>query len=156
MVYPVERDELARKHLDRRLARLQPIEELARPPRGWLRAIREAIGMTAAQLASRLQVSQPRVLAMEKAEQRGAITLATLERAAEALGCTLVYALVPNGSLDELVRERARRVAAGQLAHIDHSMRLEDQGVSAATLESERDRLTEELLQHPRRLWDGR
>jgi predicted DNA-binding mobile mystery protein A len=150
----LERDELARRHLDRRLARLQPLDELARPPLGWLRAIREAIGMTAAQLASRLKVSQPRVLAMEKAEQRGAITLATLERAAEALGCTLVYALVPNGSLDGLVREQARKIAADRLAHVDHSMRLEDQGLPAATLDAERDRLIEELLRHPRRLWD--
>ena len=150
----MERDELARRHLDRRLARLQPIDELARPQRGWLRAIRDAIGMTSAQLAARLKVSQPRIVEMEKAEQRGAITLATLERAAEALGCTLVYALVPNGSLDDLVRERARKVASGRIARIDHSMRLEDQGVSAETLEAERERLAEDLLRHPRRLWD--
>jgi predicted DNA-binding mobile mystery protein A len=150
----VERDELARKHLDRRLARLQPVEELARPPRGWLRAIREALGMTSAQLAARLKVSQPRILAMEKAEQRGAITLDTLERAAQALDCTLVYALVPNGSLDGLVRERASKIAAERLARLDHSMRLEDQGVPAETLDAERERLAEELLRHPRRLWD--
>jgi len=150
----VERDELARRDLDRRLARLQPIDELARPRRGWLRAIRDAIGMTAAQLAVRMKVSQPRVLAIEKAEQRGAITLATLERAAQALGCTLVYALVPNGSLDKLVLERARKMAAERLADTDRTMRLEDHSVSTATLDAERDRLAEELLLRPRRLWD--
>ena len=150
----MERDELARRDLDRRLARLQPIDELARPRRGWLRAIRDAIGMTAAQLAVRMKVSQPRVLAIEKAEQRGAITLATLERAAQALGCTLVYALVPNGSLDKLVLERARKMAAERLADTDRTMRLEDHSVSTATLDAERDRLAEELLLRPRRLWD--
>jgi predicted DNA-binding mobile mystery protein A len=107
----VECEELARKHLDQRLARLQPVGELARPPRGWLRAIRDSLGMTAAQLAARLKVSQPRIVEMEKAEQRGAITLDTLERATRALDCTLVYALVPNGSLDGLVRKQARKVA---------------------------------------------
>jgi hypothetical protein len=61
---------------------------------------------------------------------------------------------VPNTSLDEMVRERARKVAAERLSRIDHSMRLEDQGVPAGTLEEERERLAEELLRHPRRLWD--
>jgi predicted DNA-binding mobile mystery protein A len=150
----VERAALARKQLDRKLARWQPVGELARPPRGWLRAIREALGMTGAQLAARLKVSQPRVVEMENAEQRGAITLETLERAAQALGCTLVYALVPNGSLDGMVRERARKVAAELVSRVDHSMWLEDQGVPAETLEEEREWLAEDLLRHPRRLWD--
>jgi len=151
----VERDELARKHLDQRLARLQKAGELARPPRGWLRAVRDSLGMTAAQLAVRLQVSQPRIVEMEKAEQRGAITLDTLERAARALDCTLVYALVPNGgSLDGLVRKQASQVVAETVSRVDHSMKLENQGVSAKTLKEERERLAEELLRRPRRLWD--
>ncbi len=150
----MERDELTRERLDRRLAQLPPVGELARPQRGWLRAIREAIGMTAAQLAARLKVSQPRILAMEKAEQRGAITLETLERAARALDCTLVYALVPNGSLDGIVRERARRIAAERLPLVDRNTRLEEQGLSAGTQDAERERLALELLRNPRRLWD--
>lgn len=149
------RGELARKHLDRRLARLRPVGELARPPRGWLRAIRDALGMTAEQLAGRLGVSAPRVLAMEKAEQRDAVTLATLDRAAQALDCTLVYALVPNDTLDALVRARARKIASDRLARVDHTMRLEDQGMPEEELAAERDRLASELLRGSlRRLWD--
>jgi predicted DNA-binding mobile mystery protein A len=137
------------------LARWQKAGELARPPRGWLRTIRDSLGMTAAQLAARLNVSQPRIVEMEKAEQRGAITLDTLERAAQALDCTLIYALVPNGgSLYGLVREQARKVAAETLSRVDHSMRLEGQGVSAKMLKEERERLAEQLLRRPRRLWD--
>jgi predicted DNA-binding mobile mystery protein A len=75
-------------------------------------------------------------------------------RAARALDCTLVYALVPNGSLDGLVREQARKVAAETVSRVDHSMKLEGQGVPAGTLEEERERLAEELLRRPRRLWD--
>jgi predicted DNA-binding mobile mystery protein A len=59
--------------------------------------------MTMAQLARRLDVSQPRIVAIERAEVSGAISLATLERAAEALGCSLVYALVPRASLEKTV-----------------------------------------------------
>jgi len=82
------RRDLARKHLDKRLAQWQPISELACPPRGWIRAIRETIGMTAAQLADRLNVSQPRVFALEKSEVSGALTLETISRVAHALNCT--------------------------------------------------------------------
>src|SRR6187402_1584857 len=101
------RQDLARKHLDRRLSGLKPVSDWARPPRGWIRAIRDAVGMTAEQLATRIGVSQPRVMAIEKAEARGSLTLQSLTRAAEALDCTLVYALVPNESLDVMVRKRA-------------------------------------------------
>jgi predicted DNA-binding mobile mystery protein A len=110
--------------------------------------------MTAAQLAARMKVSQPRILAMEKAEQRRAITLETLERAAQALGCTLVYALVPNASLDEMVREQARKIAAERLARVDQSKQLQEPDLSAGTQDVERERLALELLRNPRRLWD--
>ena len=147
---------LARKHLDNRLKRLKPVDEFARPPRGWIRAIREAIGMTADQLASRVGVSQPRIIAIERAEQHGAITMNTLSRTAEALDCTLVYALVPNGLLETQVRERAIQLAAEQLARVDHTMRLEDQAVGTEDLEDERERLAAEFLRgNLHRLWDN-
>jgi predicted DNA-binding mobile mystery protein A len=149
--------DIARKHLDNRLKRLKPVDEFVRPPRGWIRAIREAIGMTADQLASRLGVSQPRIIAIEKAEQHGAITMNTLSRAAEALDCTLVYALVPNSMLETQVRDRATQLAAEQLARVDHTMRLEDQEVGTEDLADERARLVAELLRgNLHRLWDNR
>jgi predicted DNA-binding mobile mystery protein A len=149
--------DLARKHLDRRLSQIRSADSWDRPPRGWIRAIRDALGMTAAQLAERMGVSQPRVFAMEKAEARDAVTIETLRRAAEALDCTLVYALVPNSSLDGMVRERARVMAAEQLGRVDHTMRLENQGVESGALADERDRLAGEIVRsHLSRLWDSR
>ena len=71
---------MARKQLDKRLKILQNVDILARPPRGWIKAIREALGMTTAQLGKRLGVSQPRVLGIENAEVSGSITLDSLER----------------------------------------------------------------------------
>ena len=44
----------ARQRLDERLMALKPVDRFKPPPRGWVRAIRDAIGMTGAQLASRL------------------------------------------------------------------------------------------------------
>ena len=78
-------------------------------------------------------LSKARVLAIEKSEAAGALNLDTIHRAAEALDCTLVYVLIPRKPLDQTVRERALEVAAEHLSAVDHTMRLEDQGVSGQT-----------------------
>jgi predicted DNA-binding mobile mystery protein A len=144
---------LARWALDQQLQPLRKMEPLIRPERGWIRAVREAIGMTTGQFAKRLGVSQPRVAALERAEANEAVTLKSLRQAAEALDCVLVYALVPKASLDDIVKDRARHVADQQLARADQTMRLENQGVSRTRMERARKDLAEELMRNDRRLW---
>ncbi|HEX4077483.1 MAG TPA: mobile mystery protein A [Rhizomicrobium sp.] len=144
----------ATRHLDTRFQALRPLATTARPPKGWLRAIRDALGMTTGQFAARLNVTQPRVVQLEKAEIDGSITLNTLERAAAALGCRVVYAIVPERPLDDTIRQRANLVADRQLASIEQTMRLENQAVEdnrART--SQRQQLLADLLAHPSRLW---
>lgn len=119
----------ARALLDSRLEQLKPISQYERPASGWVKAIREALGMSAAQLAGRLGVSRQRIHDLEKAELHGGITLTSLRAAAEALDCTLVYALVPTSSLTAMVEKKARRVAQKDLAYIDQTMALEDQAL---------------------------
>jgi len=80
--------------LTERFEELAPLSQVRRPSRGWIRAIRETLGMTTRQLAERLGVKQPTLAELEKNEASGNITVKSLERAAEALGCRLVYALV--------------------------------------------------------------
>ena len=91
--------------------KLRPLRNLRMQPpaRGWARSIREAIGMTKAQLATRLQVSGSTINMLERSEARGAITLASLERLAEGLDCELIYALKPKNRrrIEEMVHERA-------------------------------------------------
>src|SRR5271165_5064646 len=115
------------RHLDKRFTAFRPLARNPRPPKGWLRAVRDALGMTTAQLARRLGVSQPRIVELEQSEVSGSVTLRTLQRAAEALGCRLVYALVPDRPLAEIVRERAEEVAQGHSSAVEHTMRLEHQ-----------------------------
>lgn len=143
------------RHLDRRFEAIRSVTESPRPPRGWLRAIRDALGMTTSQLAGRLGVSQPRVVELEQAEVSGAVTLSSLQRAAEALGCRVVYAIVPDRPLAETVRERAERIARRQLQAVEHTMRLEDQAVEGERASEEllRQRIGQ-LLRRPARLWD--
>lgn len=144
------------RHLDARFAALRPLAKSPRPPKGWLRAVRNALGMTTAQFAQRLGVSQPRIVELEQSEASGSVTLNTLQRAAEALGCRLVYALVPEQPLAETVRERAELIAERQSGAVEHTMRLEDQAVTSkqASKDLRRQRI-EELMRRPARLWDA-
>ena len=125
------------------------------PRAGWVRAIRESLGMSQAQLGGRLGVSRQSVQDMEKAEAERRITLDSLDRLARAMGCRVVYSLVPeSGSLDDLLERRANELAAGLLRSTDHSMRLEAQGVSGSEMERQRRLLVDELLRgSPRKLW---
>jgi predicted DNA-binding mobile mystery protein A len=144
----------ARRHLDRRLSSLREPEKYAVPPRGWIRAIRNAFGMTAAVLGKRMGVSQAAIAQFEKAEKDGSITVKSLRSAAEALDCTLVYALVPRRPLEELMRERASKVADEQLARTHHTMSLENQALLPDDLQAERQRLIDDILRDdPSRLW---
>lgn len=98
---------------------------------GWVRAIRDALGLTGAQLARRLGIRPASLSELEKNEASGRITLATLKRAAEALDCTFVYALVPKQSLEKTVEGAARAAAQKELVAALHTMELEAQGVRA-------------------------
>lgn len=143
----------ARQHLDKRLSALKPESRFAVPPKGWIRAIRDALGMSAPQLGTRLGVKPQSVADLEKSEAYGTIQLKTLCRAAEALDCTLVYALVPNSSLKDAVLTRARDIARKELARIGHTMDLEAQGLSITEREA---RIDEYIREHLREsdLWD--
>ncbi|MDK1039657.1 MAG: mobile mystery protein A [Actinomycetota bacterium] len=120
----------ARRRLDERFRRLRPLADEPRPHRGWIRAIRDALGMSSTELAARIGVSQQRVSQMEHSELQETITLETLRRAANALDCDLVYVLEPRTSLEEAVREQANKKAARHLAPLAHHSRLEDQALS--------------------------
>jgi predicted DNA-binding mobile mystery protein A len=142
----------SRSHLDRRIRHLGPVTRYRSPLRGWIKAIREALGMTTAQLAKRLGVKQPSVVAMEQSEAKGTIELATLRRVAQALDCTLVYALVPNQRLETAVRDRARAFVRRRREPVEHSMLLEDQKVRRKDAEA---RLAEIIREtNPRHFWD--
>ena len=143
------------RHLDKRFTVLRRMAQSPRPTKGWLRAVRDALGMTQAQLARRLGVSQPRIIELEQSEVGGNVTLNTLQRAAEALGCRLVYVLIPERPLAETVTKRAELIAERQLKAVEQTMRLENQSVKdTAAAEDLRRQFMDELLRRPARLWD--
>ncbi len=142
----------SRAHLDERFQELGPVTRYTSPVRGWIKAIREALGMSTAQLAKRLGVKQPSVVAIEQSEAKGTIELATLRRVAEALDCTLVYAFVPKKPLELIIRDRARTFARRRREPVEHSMLLEDQKVKAKDGDASVDEIVRET--NPRLFWD--
>ena len=118
------------KQLDRTLKPFRAAAKNPRPQKGWLRAIRDEAGISAREVARVRKPSRGLPLQLEKAQAEDRITLKSLRAAANALGCDLVYALVPKGeTLRELVEERARAQAKRQVLSVEHSMALEDQAV---------------------------
>ena len=129
---------MARAALERDLMRHRNTPTAA-PRSGWIRAIRDALGMSTSELARRMGVSKARVGQIERGERERTITLDTLERAARALGCRVEYVLVPREPLDDLVWAQAMAKARAEIGAVDHTMELEDQrpdlGSSAARIE---------------------
>lgn len=142
----------ARRHLDARLDGFRPLVDEPRPARGWVRAIRDALGMSGAELGSRLGVRQSTVDQLERSEANETIKLESLRRAADALDCDLVYALVPRSSLDATVQAQGRRVAARRISAVAHHMRLEDQAVDERDADVQLNALAAELIDR-RGLW---
>lgn len=120
----------ARRSLDKKLAVFQPALQHQPPAKGWIRALRNSIGLSSAQLGNALGIRSQSIDDMEKAEMSGGISLDTLRRVGGAMDCTLVYALVPNTSLEAMVLRRAEALAKAAITGVSHTMALEDQQVT--------------------------
>ena len=142
----------ARRRLDDRLESVRALGGVGRPNRGWVRAIRDALGMSGAELATRMGVSQQVVSEIERNECRSTARMGTLARAADALDCELIYALVPRTTLEDSVRAQARSKAARHLAHVAHHGRLESQEVSEEQFAAQIEELADTFAER-RGLW---
>lgn len=143
--------ELQRKQLD---AKIQSVRKISSPRDGWIRAVRSALAMSVGQLAQRLGMTPQGARELERREKDGSITLNTLSRVAEVLGCELRIAFVARGSLEKTFQEQLQLKAREERDRIVHTMRLE--GQETGTL-STLKRVTDAEPQSParlRRLWD--
>jgi predicted DNA-binding mobile mystery protein A len=147
-----------RAHLDTKLDNVRPaLAQLATPRGGWMRAIRESLGMSAQQLGKRLGISKQGVANLERNEVRKTLSLESLERAARALGCRVVYALVPDEPLESQLDTQAIIVARKKLQRVRHSMALEDQRPPDELHELQVKELAKKLKEHlSSDLWDGK
>lgn len=121
-----------------------------RPPQGWLKTIREFLGMTTTQLAKKINVTQPRVINLEKNEKNTKIS--TMERIADALNCDFVYVFVPRENIDDIIYNQAKKKALKILNKVNTNMSLENQLTDT-------DELTEDIIKellddNISRIWD--
>ena len=123
---------------------------IARPQQGWLKTIREFLGMTTTQLAKRLGISQPRIVAMEKNERN--VKISTMERIADVLNCDFSYAFVPRENIDDIIYSQAKKKAKKILDKVNKNMGLENQ--LAKTDDLLKDIIEELLDGNIARIWD--
>ncbi len=146
---------LIKEQLEETMSRLSCLRDVQRPAKGWLRAVREALGMSGKQFARRLGVSAPWITALEKKELSGSVTIKTMRQAAGAMDCIFVYALLPRESLADIVRRRAEILAQKRLERVSHSMLLEAQQLpdteQKKAFESEVNAIIQDM---PKELWD--
>lgn len=153
---PTKRNHLlAANQMDRKLAVLRDGAVLFRSAvaGSWIRALRQALGLSTAALGRRMKLAQQSVVQLESNEKNGTITLASLRRAAEALDAELVYAIVPRKSLRDTIFERAKQLAKERVAPVAHSMQLEAQGINEKELSDRITELARDLEKRPRDLW---
>lgn len=137
--------------LDQHLADIRVCD---RPSEGWIRAIRTSLGMSVRQLAERIGITQQSASRLETNEADDSITLKSLRKAAEAMGCKFVYAIVPHdGTLQDIVKKQATKKAKELVDPVNHTMQLELQGVSNP--EAKIQQVADDLAQNLNtKLWD--
>ena len=144
---------LIREQLDIKLKELKSAP--ATPSVGWVKTIREALGMTTLQLAKRVGINRSRITHIEQAEPEENLKLSTMNKVAEGLGMKFVYGFVPKDSLEDTVRSQAKKLALKRMERLDHTMRLELQNLSDAEKEKAiSDMVDRILIEGDKELWE--
>ena len=132
------------------------LQKVAPPPTGWIKAIRNAIGMSMLQLGNRLSITKQSVQDIERREKNGSVTIKALREAARALDMQLVYGFVPNdGSLELLIERKAKELATQIVMRTNNTMKLEDQENTKQRIEKAiQERTTIIKTEMPKTLWD--
>lgn len=130
---------------------------LRSPPEGWLRTVRTALGMSGTQLAKKLGVTRARIPQIEQAELSGAATLKSMQAAAEAMGCRFVYAVLPAGTVHDVIAAQAQKKAHALVRRASTHMALEDQALSKEKTAAEVERIAADLVREmPSDFWSDK
>lgn len=125
------------------------------PQQGWVKTIREVLGMSTSQLGKRVGIDQSRISRLENAEKTGNLKLSSLQKIAKGLNMEFVYGFVPKGTLESMVRNQARKIALKRLKTLNTTMLLESQALSENEKARALDDMIEKILiDHPKGFWD--
>lgn len=144
------------QQLNEKMLQLAGMQYVIVPPIGWIKAIRNGIGMSMEQLGKKLSITKQGVMDMEKREKEGAITIKSMQEIAKAIDMQFVYGFVPDaGSLEQMIEMRALEMATIIVQRTSNSMKLEDQANSKERIEKAiKERATEIINKTPKILWD--
>ncbi|MEI6310796.1 MAG: mobile mystery protein A [Bacteroidota bacterium] len=144
------------QQLNSKMLAYASLQKVAPPPTGWIKAIRNAIGMSMLQLGNRLSITKQSVQDIERREKDGSVTIKALREAARALDMQLVYGFVPNdGSLELLIERKAKELATQIVMRTNNTMKLEDQENTKQRIEKAiQERTTIIKTEMPKTLWD--
>lgn len=137
---------IQRRQLEEKLERLRAVSASEPPKSGWINAIRSALGMSSEQLAARIGVTRQAVLQFESAERKRTASWTSLRKVAEAMDCDVVVAVVPRGSLGQVLMRQGRIQAERQISRISHSMKLDAHVVGPDELARQVEELATQLV----------
>lgn len=117
------------KSMELKTSKFRSEDMKAIPAGGWVNAIRTTLSMTLNQLAKRVNTNAARIRRIEQDELSGAVTLKTLRSVAAAMDSQLVYAIVPNKEIKDILIERYVDKHFNKAKQLAKHMKLEGQGV---------------------------
>ena len=152
----MKNNKLQFQQLNEKMLQLAGMQNVIVPPIGWIKAIRNGIGMSMEQLGKKLSITKQGVMDMEKREKEGAITIKSMQEIAKSINMQFVYGFVPNnGSLNQMIETRALEMATKIVERTSTSMKLEDQANSKERIEKAiKERAVEIINKTPKILWD--
>ena len=152
----MRKNKLQFQQLNEKMLQLAGMKHVIIPPIGWIKAIRNGIGMSMEQLGKKLSITKQGVMDIEKREKEGAITIKSMQEIAKAIDMQFVYGFVPDaGSLDQMIEMRALEIAKTIVQRTSTTMKLEDQVNSKERIEKAiKERAAEIINKTPKILWD--
>ena len=145
-----------RKDTDNKLLKshLNELTAVSVPRKGWIKVIRESLGISTRQLSAILNVTSSSIVQIEAREITGAVTLEKMSEIAKAMNCKFVYAIVPETSLEKIIDEKATTLAKKIVNKVSHTMALENQKVDQDTTDEQIKELSDKLKRKlDKRLW---
>jgi predicted DNA-binding mobile mystery protein A len=137
------------EQFEAKLQKFSSLRLISNPEKGWIKAIREALSMSTRDLGKKVNLSQSRISRLENAEIDGDLKISSLKKMAERLNMTFVYAFVPNEPMEKIVRDQAMKIALKRFEKLNHTMRLEDQEITANEKSKALEDLVEKILHNP-------
>ncbi len=152
----MKKQKLILDQIDRKILQLRNIEDLSIPSTGWIKAIRQSLGMSMRQLGIKMGITAQSVREIEQRELNDAISLRVLRQFGKSLNMKLVYGFIPlNESLESIVDQRAKEIAKEIVYRTSISMILEDQENNPERISKAiREKAEEIKREMPKYIWD--